>query len=377
MSSSLLKKLSLMNSAAPRPETKTETGLFEYHYEERIDAELNRLNIAGLRRMGYTAPRFELSKCLFLDTETTGLSSGAGTVVFLVGLGRVRGDVFTVDQYMIRDYPSECLLLEKIADMLDECDTVVTYNGKTFDMPLIANRFTMMRMRARYREREQLDLMYPARRLWKLRLDSVKLSSVEENILGLSRVDDVPGSEVPQRFFDYLKDGDSSRLAGVVDHNRQDIVSLAKLLPVLNRAYTKPEDMENRLDLFSAGKAIEKMGEPGVSRVLYEKAARPVAVTRASMLREGGICGEANTRLYRLLRREKRYEECRTTLEIMIRRKQKGIYPYVELAKLLEHKLRDPVSALSYTEKALRMCTEEEAEELQKRKLRLIKKQKG
>lgn len=373
MSSSLLKKLSALNTAQPALRPRREDGLIERTSSEPADARVFSLDIEGLRRMGCVTPRFDIAKCLFLDTETTGLSSGAGTVVFLVGLGQIADGRFRVDQYMIRDYPSEALLLEEIARRLEVCDTVISYNGKTFDMPLIKSRFTLMRMADRYREPYELDLLYPARRLWKLRLDSVKLGNVEEKILGIRREDDVPGSEVPQRFFDYLKDGDLTRLEGVIDHNRQDIVSLQKLLCELNDRYARPEAMESRLDLFSAGKAMERGGDLGLSRRLYEIAAKP-AVLRLGSLKENAIGGEANRRLYLLLRREGRYEECRMTLDTMIRRKQKGIFPYVETAKLLEHRSKDEKGALEYTEKAFLMCDETDREALEKRRTRLMRK---
>src|SRR5699024_11659923 len=121
-----------------------------------------------------------------------------------------------------------------------------------FDLPLLDSRFTMNRMRGELPSLVSVDLLLPARRLWKLRIKSCRLANLEAQILGVPREHDLPGSEVPGRYFSFLKTGDESLLTDVLDHNREDVVSLGKLLAVLSEAYFQPEMISDPIDLFSA-----------------------------------------------------------------------------------------------------------------------------
>ena len=186
MASGLRAKLNAISAAAPRVEAKPARpcGVMLCTDRRAADSRLYGLDADGLRRIGWNGRTFDVERCLFLDTETTGLSGGAGTVAFLVGLGYVRDGVFTVEQYLMRDYSDEADMLSQIARRMQEFDCVCTFNGKNFDLPLLQTRFTMCRMRDSWREMDQLDLLYPARRTWKLRLGSCRLGRIEEYILG-------------------------------------------------------------------------------------------------------------------------------------------------------------------------------------------------
>ncbi|HEY4767376.1 MAG TPA: ribonuclease H-like domain-containing protein [Candidatus Limnocylindria bacterium] len=167
----------------------------------------------------------------YFDTETTGLSTGAGTVVFLAGLGRVQGERIVVRQYLLPDYPHEPALLRLVAAELTSAERVVTYNGRGFDLPLLITRLTVHGL---FRELAALpkrhdDLLPVARRLFRRPLGGARLADVEAGILGVLRDSDCPGSEVPARYFGYLQGGSPQMLADVLDHNLQDIVSLALL----------------------------------------------------------------------------------------------------------------------------------------------------
>jgi hypothetical protein len=167
----------------------------------------------------------------YFDTETTGLSTGAGTVVFLAGLGRVQGERIVVRQYLLPDYPHEPALLRLVATELTSAERVVTYNGRGFDLPLLTTRLTvhgLFRELAALPERHD-DLLPVARRLFRRPLGGARLADVEAGILGVLRDSDCPGSEVPARYFGYLQGGSPQMLADVLDHNLQDIVSLALL----------------------------------------------------------------------------------------------------------------------------------------------------
>ncbi|HLE88908.1 MAG TPA: ribonuclease H-like domain-containing protein [Candidatus Limnocylindria bacterium] len=167
----------------------------------------------------------------YFDTETTGLSTGAGTVVFLAGLGHLEGDHLVVRQLLLPDYPHEAALLRLVAAELTALPRVVTYNGRGFDLPLLTARLTVHRL---FREMAALpevhdDLLPVARRLYRRPLGGARLADVEFGVLGVIRNADCPGSEVPSRYFGYLRGGSPDLLTDVLDHNLQDVVSLALL----------------------------------------------------------------------------------------------------------------------------------------------------
>ena len=167
----------------------------------------------------------------YLDTETTGLSSGAGTVPFLAGIGVVAGDALVLRQLLLPDYPHERALLRRLCVELASCARMVTYNGRSFDLPLLASRLTVHGL---FAEQAALparhdDLLPVARRLWRHIVGGARLSEIEYAVLGVRRGLDCPSAEVPARYFGYLRDGSPEPLAAVLDHNLQDIVSLARL----------------------------------------------------------------------------------------------------------------------------------------------------
>jgi len=167
----------------------------------------------------------------YFDTETTGLSTGAGTVIFLAGIARVAGGHVTVRQYLLPDYPHEPPLLRAVANDLADAQRLVTYNGRTFDLPMLTARLTFHGL---FREQANLpathdDLLPIARRLFRRPLGAARLADVESGVLGVTRTSDCAGSEVPARYFGYLRGGSPDILAQVLDHNFQDVVSLAML----------------------------------------------------------------------------------------------------------------------------------------------------
>jgi uncharacterized protein YprB with RNaseH-like and TPR domain len=172
-----------------------------------------------------------LEPAAYFDTETTGLSTGAGTVIFMAAVARVDGPQITVRQYLLPDYPYEPALLRAVAADLATFSRLVTYNGRAFDVPMLAARLTVHRL---FREQASLpdlhdDLLPDARRLFRRPLGGARLADVEAGILGVRRASDCPGSEVPARYFGYLRGGSPDILAEVLDHNFQDVVSLALL----------------------------------------------------------------------------------------------------------------------------------------------------
>ena len=178
-----------------------------------------------------------LPPAAYFDTETTGLSTGAGTVIFMAAVARVDGPRVTVRQYLLPDFPYEPPLLRAVAADLATFARLVTYNGRAFDMPMLAARLTVHGL---FREQAALpeehdDLLPDARRLFRRPLGGARLADVESGVLGVQRASDCPGSEVPARYFGYLRGGSPDILAEVLDHNFQDVVSLVLLEAELSR----------------------------------------------------------------------------------------------------------------------------------------------
>lgn len=376
MASGLRAKLNAITAAAPKVERKPlrEGGVVFYGDRKPADKCLFDLDVDGLRRIGWQGRPFDIRKCLFLDTETTGLSGGAGTIAFLVGLGFIEDDHFVVEQYLMKDYADEAEMLSRIARRMEAFEAVCTFNGKNFDLPLLSTRFTMCRMREKWRDLEQLDLLYPSRRTWKLRLGSCKLSRLEEFILGQGRTGDLPGSEVPQRYFDFLKCGDMRLLEDIIAHNRQDIYTLGTLLAHLCQLYAHPEKEVHRADLLSMGKALEKQGELKPARELYRIAAIPAPAGSISAFSGNALAAQAAWHMYLLARRNRDYEAMREILEQMTVRRQMREKIYVELSKLYEHHYKNPQRALRYADLAARYIEPGEMEALHKRRKRLQNK---
>ena len=373
MPSGLLRKLSAMKTATAETPRAPLAPMIRRVHIEMADERLYSAAPEALRRLGYTGGAFNIEKALFLDTETTGLSGGAGTVAFLVGVGYVEKGRLTVEQLLMPTYAHEGEMLDRISTLMADKDTVIHFNGKTFDMPLLKSRFTMNRMQDKYFELHQLDLLHPAKRLWKLRLGSCRLCNLEKEILGFERDGDIPGSEVPERYFTYLKTGDLTLLEDVIDHNRQDIVTLMHLLVRLLDAYSRPENATDPMDQLSLGKAFEKMGEWEQAQKMYRVAAMP-RMTTIKSIRASDLGGEANFRLYHIYRKNGKYDLALNVLECMIRRRQMGAFPKVESAKVYEHRLGNFKEALRFTREALLSCSEDEKEALFHREERLIRK---
>jgi len=206
------------------------------------------------------------SKWLFLDTETTGLAGGTGTYAFLIGLAWWDAGALQVEQFFMRDFGEEHAILHEVAAHLAERPVLVTFNGKSFDWPLLENRFTMTRSIAVPKLAAHLDLLHPARALWKLRLGSVRLVELERQVLdartlGWHREEDVLAALIPQHYFDYLRGGPAEPLAAVVRHNQMDLRGLAALVGKIDALLTSGVgDEVHSLDLFGLSRYLQRRG---------------------------------------------------------------------------------------------------------------------
>jgi uncharacterized protein YprB with RNaseH-like and TPR domain len=176
----------------------------------------------------------------FLDTETTGLAGGTGTCAFLVGVGRITADGFRVRQFFMRDYAEEASLLDAVARHLAQFRVLITYNGRAFDQPLLETRYRLNRARPPFARLEHLDLLYGARRLWKLRFESCRLVDLENQVLGVERQGDLPGALIPYVYFEYLRTRVAARMLPIFEHNSTDILTLACLTGIVPRAFKDP-----------------------------------------------------------------------------------------------------------------------------------------
>ena len=289
---------------------------------------------------------FDPTRILYLDTETTGLAGGAGTVAFEVGAGYLTEDGFVIHQYVMRDYPEEKFMLREIEALLEDFDVICTFNGKTFDLPLLRDRFIMNRMDPECLELPHIDLLHIARRVWKLRLKKCNLSRLEELILGMPRTDDLPGSEAPQRYFSFLKTGRFELLTDVLEHNEQDIASLCVLLNHMAWLYEHPEQVRFGEDVFSMGVALEKLHHTEEARTCYR------------LVNHGRMRAQGQLRLATSYRRGGEKQAARQVWQGMIDRREGGVTPYVELAKHYEHVEKDYAAALTMTRRAMALLAE-------------------
>jgi len=289
---------------------------------------------------------FDLRQAVFLDTETTGLAGGAGTAAFLIGVGFVQGSRFVVRQYFMRDYHEEAALLEALAEELHGFPYLVTFNGKMFDVPLLDARYRLNRGRFPLAGVPHLDLLHPARRLWKLRLDSCRLQSLEVELLGLRRVGDIPGEQIPGIYFDWVRRRDARALARVFDHNRQDIISLAALA-VLACQWVDEGRAEDPRDVFSLARVLERAQ-------LYDRCQQEYR--RTLTLDPGPLKGPT---LLRLAWRAKRARDWQQALSLWEEAASEGeVEALRELAMYHEHRARDYSAALDSTMRGLDLLSE-------------------
>lgn len=286
-----------------------------------------------------------LEALAFLDTETSGLSGGSGTLAFMVGVGRFEGENFRLAQFFLRDPAEEPALLEGLAEFLAPAQAFVTFNGKAFDIPLLTTRFSLHRIPLPYKDFAHLDLLPLARRLWRDRLPSRALKYLEEHVLHVHRSsEEVPGYEVPWLYFDYLRTGDPRPLVGVFYHNAMDVVAMAALLAYVCDVLTHPFDgrIEHGLDFIALGKFFEELGHWDEAARLYERGLE-TDLTEADF-------GVAVKRLSILQKRRGNLEEAVRWWEEAAAAGH--IYAMIELAKYYEHRRREPVEALRWSQRA-------------------------
>lgn len=298
----------------------------------------------GSRARGPDGPRtLHAADAVLLDTETTGLAGGTGTVAFLVGTGQVEGDALVVRQYALRDYPDEAALLAALhEDLADR--PLVTFNGRAFDWPLLRTRFLLHRLKVR--ERPHLDLLPMARSIWHT-LPSRALGMLERHVIGLERQEDLPGAEVPAAWFRWLRRGEGGLLARAFQHNETDVVSMLALMACIGSVLEGSAAglLSSPHDHLSTARLLLRHGDVERARRCVEAGLR---------LAEGADAGPLLHLKAHLARRAGDMEAALGSWQAAIAlAPEHDVRAHVEAAKLLEHRLGRPAEALALTEAAL------------------------
>ena len=220
------------------------------------------------------SPPGQTPRTIFIDLETTGLSGGAGMVAFLVGCGYFDVGAFQVRQFLLTSHSSERALLAACAEFFADADLIVTYNGKTFDVPVMETRWLFHRMEPSLDGVSHFDMLHPARRLWRHDEQGCRLSTLERTLFDVRRTGDVPGMEIPSRFFHFVRSGDARPLEPVLEHNRIDLVSLAALTAhAVRLVQDGTPRCRDGAEALALGKVFERAGHVDRALACYEHAA--------------------------------------------------------------------------------------------------------
>jgi len=294
----------------------------------------------------------DIQDFIFLDTETSGLAGGTGTYAFEVGLGRFTDRGFHLAQFFMRHPGEEPALLAGLSEFMDGMKAVVTYNGKSFDIPLLNTRYTLMGMTSPFADVDHFDLLPLARRLWRIRLESRTLANVENQILGVQRgEEEVPGYLIPEMYFEYLKSQDASPMKGIFYHNAIDILSLAGLFSHMAYLLSEPhsDKIDHNEDVVALARFFESMGDIPQAQRLYQKA------LTADMPED--LYWDTLERYSFLLKRQDDWETAISLWELAA--KNNAIYAIEELAKYYEHRAKDLETAKEWTLKGIKILQEQ------------------
>ncbi len=298
-------------------------------------------------------------RALFLDTETTGLSGGTGTVAFLLGLAYVENDELFVEQIFLPSYGEEVPMLRYLRERIESADVIVSFNGKSFDWPLLRTRFVMNRV-APPRQIPHCDLLHVARRIHKERLSDMRLQTIERDVLGLERIGDIEGALIATVFGHFLRTGDGEGVRRVVEHNEQDVLSMVALLAVYgsidptaldDTSVLESTDFLGIANTLRRARKLEE-AEAVVSQVIAKNPCANAHRTRAVIAK-----AQKNSKLAAA--------DYHASLEM-----EPSASVHLELSKLYEHKLKNPQQALLWALEG----TSEGAELARKREGRLRKK---
>lgn len=310
---------------------------------------------------------YDPNRFLFFDIETTGLSGGAGMVAFLIGFGYFENDYFKVVQYFLPDYPDEPFLLELISDHFEPDRVLVSYNGKSFDWPMMVQRWTINRFETPVIT-DHVDILHPARSLFRRLGEDCTLISLEKNLLAFDRGEDIPGYLIPSKYFDYLYDRQPGMIPEVIRHNRLDIISLALVtrhIPeflVCPEKVNRPALLEGLVGHYFRNKRTNALVEyAGQIKSGYMEETSPICQLQYSLALKSQKCYEEASRIWK---------------NVAATCQGPDIYQHLlELAKYREHRQKDPEAALEIVEVLTSLeMTSRRRQELKHRRDRLRRK---
>jgi len=295
---------------------------------------------------GSAASACDFRQWLFLDTETTGLAGGTGTYAFLVGLGWWEDDGFVVEQYFMRNHGEEPSLLLEVLDRLNQRRVLVTFNGKSFDWPLLQTRYQMARIRPLPELLAHLDLLHPARQIWRLSLKSVALTELERHVLRFRRDHDIPSATIPQRYFDFLRGGPPEEIAEVFHHNQLDLCGLAFLALRIRDILENPENGAcGGRELFGVSRMMQRRGESASAERIYQRALAEGLPETAEKV--------ARRELALIAKRGRNFELSNAHWEKLLGDSAYGMKAYEQLAMYYEHEASDFQKAAALSREAL------------------------
>ena len=316
-------------------------------------------------------PAIDIKDVLFFDTETTGLSSGTGTIPFLIGFGYFIDESFITKQFFLKSPSAEYAMLEEVNKIINKYDYIASYNGKGFDTHILESRFILNRISSRLAELNHIDLLYPCRAFFRRYLGSASLQDIERGILNYTRQDDIPGALIPYVYFDFLKSGNDEKIHAVIEHNRLDILSLAFIIKLLNTLMKNPSESPHELVSLSAANYLKNKRISGEAKIHFE-----------NIIQRGNndtLRKEAKKSLSMLLKREDIDKA-----SLLWEEEKDELYAIIELAKYHEHKTKRIDVALEITNEGLDKCRlmrelennnlKHLYDELEKRKRRLLRK---
>ncbi len=283
-----------------------------------------------------------LHRCLFFDLETTGLAGGAGTFPFLQGFGYFTSDTFEVRQYLLPDFGREYSVFKELIPFFENFEYFISYNGKSYDLPLLKSRFILNRLDIEWHHFNHLDLLHLARRLWKDSFESCNLNTIETQVLQRTRSSDIPGSLIPQAYFNFIHMGVIHDMQRIIEHNYLDIVSLVELLLQLHRVEEKPEILDDRALLRLAGLSYERRNLSYLDHIAGIFQERYGRVPYKLLLWKSF-----------LLKRSARWDEAVLLWEELQASKDYLFVALEESAKYYEHIAKDYRKALENTRRAL------------------------
>ncbi len=293
----------------------------------------------------------DLEALVFLDTETTGLSGGTGTMPFMIGAGRFIENQFVVEQFFVRNPAEEAAQLAALSEFVEGVEGIVTYNGKSFDMPIINTRYIMQRLSNPFTTAAHFDLLHFTRRIWKSRLGQCNLGNIETQVLGFQREQaDIPGYLVPDFYREFLFTGDATHMPGIFYHNEVDVLSLSALFSWLAAILEDPSDerFTDPGDLISVGRVLEMLEREQMADQVYSS-------ERLQQLTDG----ERQKSLLLRARLQKRKGNLEEASLIWQEAATSGsLEALIELAKYFEHQLKDNEAALDCTVQAISICSD-------------------